>query len=135
MSRKRKHITGCTVAICLAFLGGAGGAGAPSDQAQAFATCIGRYTALRDFGWLIGNANPVAETRRALFEDLLEAVLDDAQQDGLSGPELLNMRIAARLAQSRLLSLAQLEPGNTRAARAKAMAYREMRVCDAMILG
>ncbi|MDJ0823331.1 MAG: hypothetical protein QNJ09_16165 [Paracoccaceae bacterium] len=135
MSSLRTIVTGCAVAMYMVTSISPVHAETPRDQAQAFANCIGRYTALRDHGWLIGQNNPVAETRRALFEDLLEAVLEDARRDGLSGPELLNTRISAKLAQSRLLHMAQMGPESAHAARAQAMAYREMRACDAMVLG
>lgn len=105
-----------------------------SDRALLFAACAGRYSATMEHAWLMGQDGAEARDRRAVFVDLLEALQPQAVAQGLTGPALLQARIAAKAAQARLLNLASFhtEPGQQR--RAHAAARRAMAPCAALLL-
>lgn len=107
----------------------------PTEQARVFAGCAGRYSALREHAWLMSGQDPQAEANFALFEDLLDAVRHDAFASGLSGRELLDARLTAKMAQARLLTLSTFDLDADRARRARAMARQSLRVCEAAIFG
>ena len=47
----------------------------PSDPlVTTFAACTGRFSALMEYGWLVGNADPAVTAERAMMIDLLDAV-------------------------------------------------------------
>lgn len=121
----------------LAFAATAGGiaAGAAAserdDRLAAFATCSGRWSAVMEHEWLMGRDGEDARHHRRGFLDLLDATRT-AQDDG---PALLNQRIMAKHALSRLLQQADLGLDPMTARRAGAMARRHLGACSAMILG
>ena len=102
------------------------------DRAMVFASCLGRWSAEREHGWLVGGADGAAEAHLALFETLLEAVTPLAEVDG---PALLNQRITAKMAQKTLLSTAALHTDTRLRLRATRAAQRQLAVCDMLVLG
>ena len=105
----------------------------PAAQARAFATCLGRYSAVMEHGWLIGDDSTFAASRRAAFEDLLNAILPVARDHGFAGAQVWQYRIGAKQAQARLLQLAFFNGDAARATRARTLAMRQVRTCDMLI--
>ncbi|WP_419409892.1 hypothetical protein [Primorskyibacter sp. 2E107] len=104
------------------------------DQAQRFASCLGRYSATMEHEWLLGRDGADALARRQMFEALLEAVAPDAKQAGLSSAQVLHIRIEAKFAQARLLSLASFATDRRQARHAQASAQRLMTSCRMLVL-
>jgi hypothetical protein len=105
----------------------------PNERAYAFATCLGRYMAVADYAEFYGQDREEARARRDLFAMLLDTVTADAQQSGMGWREIVQYRIGAKQAQSRLTRLARFEMDDTRATTAANMARRAVRMCDALI--
>ncbi|MDJ0823333.1 MAG: hypothetical protein QNJ09_16175 [Paracoccaceae bacterium] len=107
----------------------------PAEQAQAFATCAGRYAAQAEHEWMRGADGKTARSQRDLFRGLLDAVADDAQAEGVAPSQLIRFRSGAWFAQAQLLQQGFYHVDRKRAARALAQARRQMRVCETLILG
>lgn len=103
----------------------------PRERAQVFATCLGRASAEMEHRWLMGGGAKTEQDRRALFEMLLDTV---APRAGIPGPELLDMRIRAKMAQAHLLQIATFHTDPDRKRRAGAAARRALRPCAALVL-
>lgn len=103
----------------------------PEDRAQVFATCLGRYSAEMEHDWLVGQDAAAAESRRTLFEMLLDTV---AARSGFTGPVILDMRIRAKMAQARLLQVATFHTDPDHRQRAAAAARVAIRPCEALII-
>lgn len=103
------------------------------EQAQSFASCLGRYSAALEHEWLMGRDGANAQERRRLFESLLEAVSPDARTAGLSGAEILHIRIEAKFAQARLLQLAAFSDDERRARYAHGQAVMLLGSCQALV--
>ena len=124
------------ILAALALLASQAGAAMPHDpaaQARAFATCLGRYSAVMEHGWLIGGDSSVAATRRETFEDLLNAILPVARDHGFAGSQVWQYRLGAKQAQARLLQMAYFNSDPARATRARTLAMRQVRTCDMLI--
>ncbi|WP_425098667.1 hypothetical protein [Tropicibacter sp. S64] len=105
------------------------------EQTESFASCLGRYSATMEHEWLLGRDGMEARERRALFETLLEAITPDARAAGLDGPQVLHIRIEAKMTQARLLSTAHFDLDPRRARYARITAERLMSTCQQMVLG
>lgn len=103
----------------------------PRDRTQVFAACLGRYSAQMEHEWLTGADGESPRSRRALFEMMLETV---AETSGFSGPEILDIRIRAKLAQAHLLQIATFHTDPDRQRRAAAAARLAIRPCEALII-
>jgi hypothetical protein len=66
-----------------------------------------------------------------MFEMLLDTV---APNSGLAGPQILDMRIRAKMAQAQLLQIATFHTDPDRKRRAAAAARQAMRPCSALLL-
>ena len=138
-------MTGRTALFCaglaalLALLPGTRAAAIASDrieQLRIFATCAGRMMALRDHLALFGSDGiDAAEARRAQHIAVLEALTEDARDEGFDPRRALHWRIDARAAQSAVLTRSSF--GTTQAARdsATAASDRHIAFCDRLILG
>lgn len=100
------------------------------DLAREFANCTGRYSAELEHAWLIGNpeADELAR-RRELFEQMLDAVAPPA-----SAADMLNLRVEAKFAHARMLSLADFSQKDADAAWARRRASIEIGYCASLIL-
>ncbi|SMX27836.1 hypothetical protein TRP8649_01946 [Pelagimonas phthalicica] len=107
---------------------------APRDQAQFFATCLGRFSATREHAWLMGGEDHQAEAGYSLFQDLLSAVIDDARQSGLSGKTVLANRIEAKMAHARLLQAATFQQDERRRHMSQRLADQHLMTCQIMVL-
>ena len=105
------------------------------DLAQAFAACVGRYSASLEHSWLVGLSGDEARTRRETFRTLLEAVEPDARAAGMRPSDLLGYRINAKMAQAQLLSAAQYSDDPRRKRIAIARARSQMRACELLLIG
>lgn len=103
----------------------------PKDRAQIFATCLGRYSAIMEHHWLMGEDAKTAVSHRQMFEMLL---FDVAPASGLGGPEILDMRIRAKRAHAHLLQTATFHTDPARKRMAAATLRRAIRPCDMLIL-
>ena len=99
-------------------------------QEAVFATCAGRFSAEMEHDWLIGGTGDAARATRAIFVALIDAASDPAQ-----AAALLDTRIRAKHAQAVLLQQASFHTDRVLARRAQAMAQRQRRLCETMILG
>lgn len=110
--------------------------GARIEQLRIFAGCAGRMMAVRDHLALFGGDGvDDAEARRAAHVAVLEALVEDAREDGFEARRAYHWRIDARAAQSALLSQASF--GTTPEARGLAAraAGRHLAACNRLILG
>ncbi|QEW21405.1 hypothetical protein LA6_003613 [Marinibacterium anthonyi] len=91
-----------------------------ADRARFFAICAGRYSALADHEALFdGVASEQAASRRDQFVGLLDAVMPDARDGGLTGVMVLSWRIAAKHAQAMLLQSATFQLDLVRATQSR----------------
>ncbi len=105
----------------------------PREQVQLFASCAGRFSAQMEYAWLVGHDGADERARRHTFVTLLDAVFP-ASDTGLTGPEVLDIRIRAKHAQARLLQTARFDQNGERSARARARAQELTALCNALIL-
>ncbi len=108
---------------------------APREQAQFFASCLGRFSAAREHAWLMGGEDRQAEVGFSMFEDLLEAVSFDAQSLGISGQELLANRIEAKMAQARLMQAATFQQDPKRRRISARLADNHLLACKTLVIG
>ncbi|WP_299924005.1 hypothetical protein [uncultured Pelagimonas sp.] len=108
---------------------------APREQAQFFASCLGRYSAAREHAWLMGGEDQQAEAGFSMFEDLLDAVAPDAQAAGLSGRQLLAQRIDAKMAQARLMQAATFQRDDRRRQISARLANNHLLACKTLVIG
>lgn len=99
--------------------------------ARTFAFCTGRLSATMEHQWLILDPRSAqTEKHREAMIELLEAVASDADRRAL-----LELRIAAKHAHTKLLTLASFEADKTIANRARARADAYYESCLSMMLG
>jgi hypothetical protein len=80
---------------------------APHDRARIFAECAGWLLALEEHQRLFDGArSELTATHRAAFLDLLDAVLPDAEAQGLPAGTAMSWRVVARAEQGALLGRA-----------------------------
>ena len=120
------------VAAVLAIAGLPADAAEPSGDrlAPLFASCAGRYAAEMEHEWLVGGSGEAEREIRDRFVTLAEAARTTSD-----AAMLLDLRIRAKLAQARLLLQSAFHTDRAQARRAAAMARRQTRLCEAMILG
>lgn len=104
------------------------------DRALVFAECLGRFSAQREHGWLIGGAEDMTEDYYGFFSELLEAVSPAAREAGLSDAAIMHHRITAKIAQARLLSASAFDHDPQRRMRAGVMARRQLAGCETLLL-
>lgn len=103
----------------------------PRDQARAFATCVGVYSALtREPDGARWSARDPDEAR-ALFELLLSSVRPDAEEHGLTAFELYDYLVAAREHQVRLIREAGAAASHS--PRAAGLARQNLRLCETLV--
>lgn len=103
----------------------------PQERTQIFATCLGRYSAEMEHDWLVGEDAEDAQTHREMFEMLL---FDVAPASGMTGPEILDLRIHAKMAHAQLLQTATFHTDPERKRLARAAVQRAIRPCEMLIL-
>ena len=91
-----------------------------------FAQCAGRYSAEMEHAWLLGRPGRQAQDGRQQMVALIDAV---APHSGLSGPEILGLRIDSKMAHAALLTRATFG----RDAQARRMAQRFVAGCHALL--
>ena len=102
----------------------------PEQQLQAFATCAGRLSAIMEHQWLFdGAAADQTKVRRAAVLDLIDAIMPPERAD-----DVLHWRIAAKYAQSTLLTRATFNDDAHDAAWAQEQAARLERACTGLLL-
>lgn len=106
-----------------------------SDRALIFAECLGRFSAEREHGWLVGNADEATETMHDFFADLLESVRPAARDAGMSDAQILHHRITAKMAQARLLTASAFHHDPRQRTGARIMARRQLTGCETLLLG
>ncbi len=104
---------------------------AATEQTLLFATCLGRYSAVMEHAWLMGEEDRDAITRRSLFEDLLTAV---QPASSLSGPQVLDARIRAKHVLAQRLQAAAFHDRPAIKRRAMAQVVQILRPCQALLL-
>ena len=100
----------------------------PSQRAEAFATCAGRYAA-----YAVHSSDRL-NTDKRLFDDLLEAVMPAAVAYGMPRSHVASMKFQAWLDHSSLHNDASYATDPGRKARAAARLARDMAECDALVL-
>ncbi len=96
-----------------------------------FSICLGRASAALEYAHLVGQPYSEAQARWDVFRDLLEAIAPD-QNEGMSR-QLLAQRIKAKMALSRLLTLAQFNDDPRLSTKAQADAMVQLGHCDDLI--
>ena len=124
----------------LVVLGLAGAAQAlpqsPSERAQLFATCAGRFSALAEHQRLFdGAASEVADAERETFEMLLDAVMPDARDWGMPGELALQWRLTAKMAQAELLHRSVFQTDAYVKTQSRRAADRLFDECRSRVLG
>ncbi|MEM9349279.1 MAG: hypothetical protein AAGA47_03385 [Pseudomonadota bacterium] len=107
-------------------------AGAPAvsqDLHLIFAACAGRHSAEMEHAYLIGSDATRHEIHRLTFASLVEATLPLGR-----GPETLNHRIAAKMAQARLLTLGAFAHDPVRAQAAREASVTHIQSCGRLLL-
>lgn len=128
MSGSRKLLIAAGMAMAaLPALAAERGTAAPG---QLFAACAGRFSAEMEHAWLTGGTGDAARDARETFVALTEAAIGPQE-----AAAALDTRIRAKRAQAALLLQGDFHTDRTLARRAKAMAQRQRRLCEAMILG
>jgi len=108
----------------------------PVERALAFSACAGRFSAAAEFAYLIpGIAPDLAEDRRDLFAEMVEAVLPHATRAGLPETLPMSVRVEAKAAHAALLHRATFATDDLAATPARAAADHHLAVCEALILG
>lgn len=102
----------------------------PEEQLRTFATCAGRLSAVMEHQWLFdGPASEITKEQRAAVLDLVDAIMPPER-----GPEVLQWRISAKLAQSALLTRATFNEDARDAAWARQQAEQFARACTGLLL-
>lgn len=108
----------------------------PVERARIFADCAGRYAALSMHqSFFDGAASEAADTRYHLFLDLLEAVREDALNDGLPGRRLLHWRVESRAAHATLLHRATFHTDPIASDISRQAADTYISNCDRLLFG
>lgn len=108
----------------------------PSQRAQLFATCAGRYSALVEHQRLFdGVASEQAEDQKKIFETLLEAVMPHALAWGMPGHMALDWRLTAKHAQAQLLQKGAFQTDDDIARRSRHVATALLSDCHMFVLG
>ena len=94
-----------------------------------FAGCLGRYSAEMEHEWMLGRDGDDAKATREVFVSLLEATMDENQ-----AKQVLAHRIASKLSQSSLLSVASFSRDTERASRAAELRQIEIANCRRLLL-
>jgi hypothetical protein len=103
---------------------------APHDRARVFADCAGWLLALEEHQRLFdGPASERTAAHRAAFLDLLDAVLPDAEAQGLPAGTALSWRVVARAEQGALLSRAAFADDALAREPARATAIARVEAC------
>ena len=103
----------------------------PSDMTPVFAACLGRYSAQVEDSWNAYSTDDTSQFTRARFEGLLDAVRTGSE---LTGSRILQIRLEAKWAQARLLSIARFDRDPRMQRRARAQAALALRPCEALLL-
>lgn len=131
----KTHITACATALVLITGPAVAIPDAAKEQAQIFASCLGRYSAAREHAWLMGGEDVQAQAAFDLFQDLLDAVAYDAMSEGLTGKRLLAKRIEAKMAQAQLMQAATFQTDPHRRLNSGRMARHHLAACKTLVLG
>jgi hypothetical protein len=108
----------------------------PVERARIFADCAGRYAALSMHqSFFDGAASETADAQYHLFLDLLEAVREDAMNDGLPGRQLLHWRVESRAAHATLVHRATYNPDPIASDLSRQAAERYISLCDRLLPG
>ena len=108
----------------------------PSERAQFFAICAGRFSALAEHQRLFdGAASEAADAQRREFDTLLEAVLPDARDWGMPGNMVLSWRLTAKMAQAELLHRSVFQRDDMIAEHSRRAADRLFAECRNRVLG
>ena len=102
----------------------------PSQQAEAFAICAGRYAAQATQS----TQHTKARADKYVFEDLLAAVLPAAEAYGMPKSHVSNAKFQAWRDHAFLHNDANYAVDPGRKARAAARLARDMAECDALVL-
>lgn len=106
------------------------------DRIQTFAYCAGRISALEEQQRLFdGPASERTAARLRDFETLIAALLPYARDEGIDGPQILNWRIDAKMAQAQLLQTAVFGTDEDRARHARDLADSYIATCQQLLLG
>jgi hypothetical protein len=106
------------------------------ERARVFADCAGWLLALEEHQRLFdGSASEVTADRRAAFLDLLDAVLPDAEAQGLPAGTAMSWRVIARAEQAALLTRATFAADPLARAPAETAAAGRVETCLRMLPG
>ncbi|GAA3854693.1 hypothetical protein [Celeribacter arenosi] len=95
-----------------------------------FAYCAGRLSAQMEFQWLISDpASDRTVAQRSAMVTLLESVMDPDRK-----PDVMHLRISAKMAHSALLTRAHFSPNSEIALHAHRRATAEIGTCLSLIL-
>jgi len=94
-----------------------------------FAECAGRHAAEVEHAYLLGREASLHAEQRLTFASLVEATLPAGE-----GPQTLHHRIAAKMAQARLLTLADFAHDAERAEAARRASTGYITSCSRLLL-
>ncbi|MEM1232826.1 MAG: hypothetical protein AAGH70_01740 [Pseudomonadota bacterium] len=115
--------------VFLVSLGLPGSAQATGTIDTVFAGCVGRMSAEMEHAWLMGEDSENAAEHRAVFLSLLEATMIQER-----ARDLLAHRIAAKMSQASLLTVASLSGDENRAQRAEELSRAQVASCTRLLL-
>lgn len=106
-----------------------------TERVKVFATCAGRLSALEEHQRLFdGPASEVTARRKAQFDDLIAALLQDAVERGLPGRQALAWQIEAKLALAALMQRVSFGQDPVQVREARGTVRERLRACDRLLL-
>ncbi|MEL6913119.1 MAG: hypothetical protein AAFP13_01330 [Pseudomonadota bacterium] len=94
-----------------------------------FAGCVGRYSAVIEHSWLVGEDPGEEQAHRLTFLSLYEATVPAG-----AARDALHHRVASKMAQASLLTVATFHDDPARAAAARRAATAQIGACSRMLL-
>lgn len=107
----------------------------PTEQLRTFATCAGRLRAKMEHQWLF--SDPASDETAVVlhgFDEVIAAMLDLTRDQGVTGGDVIEWRLTAKMSQAALLQQATFGEGR-QARYAKAQARVQLINCQQLLLG
>lgn len=130
-----KHSLAATAFLITSMLAAPVSALSPVEQAQAFATCAGRFSAMATRQ--SATHNPESQATRQIqnsFESLLEATLPYAQEGGIDPRRARSWQASGWSEMAHLMRMEQRSRETGRADRATRDMHRRLTTCRQLIL-
>lgn len=108
----------------------------PSARVQLFATCAGRLSALEEHQRMFdGPASEQTAQHKAMFDEIISALMPDARAYGLPGRQALAWQIEAKMAHAVLMQRATFSTDPRAKERAQIASQARLSQCQGLLLG